>query len=128
MAFDWTPSWSDFTSGLAAIGKDPERALLLVPATYPLFALGAAINEATGGESATYNAWTAAQPGGSAGTTYSDTTQWLSGYSSPTPGGGDWRLPVLNDKLPDAVADLTGIDLNKLLIAAALVGVAVLAD
>ena len=107
MGFDWTPSWGDFTHGLGYLHDNPSAGLLLVPATYPMFALGAAINNSTGGASSSYNAWNAAKPNGSAGTAYSDTTQWLSGYSSPTPGAGHWRLPVFNDKLPEALDELT---------------------
>jgi hypothetical protein len=71
----------------------------LTPAA-PLFALGAAINQASGGKTTTYSVWKAAAPGGSAGTTYSSLTQSLSGYQGATPGSGEWRAPLLNPETP----------------------------
>lgn len=135
MALDWTPSWGDFTSGLGYLGDNPEAGLLFVPVTYPLFALGAGINELTGGDSPTYNAWTAAQPGGSAGTTYSDVTQALSGYQGAGPGTGEWGVPILNPATPrvvgDALAAVTegvlGVDPKTILILAAVIAAATLA-
>lgn len=104
MGFDLTPSWSDFTSGLSYLRENPEAGLLFVPATYPLFALGAGVNELTGGDSPTYNAWAAAQD--SSGTIYSPTTQALSGYQGDTPSSGEWNLPLLNPQTPRVVGDI----------------------
>lgn len=75
--------------------------LAVAPLT-PLYAIGAGLNELTGGESTTWSPVAAVQAG-SQGTTYSPTIQALSGYSSPTPGAGDWSVPVLNPQTPQLV-------------------------
>ncbi|HUR61871.1 MAG TPA: hypothetical protein VM286_05845 [Candidatus Thermoplasmatota archaeon] len=73
-----------------------ERAVLVLSGTEALYALGGALNAATGGKTKTYDAYDALHKGGAIGTRYSTTTQALSGYQGTTPGQGEWRLPVLN--------------------------------
>lgn len=106
----------------------------------PFFALGAGINELTGGASSTYNVWTAAN--NSSGTTYSPTTQALSGYtgadpSQPIPpGGGTWGLPILNPATPAVIGNAVDVtlkevglpDLKTLALVAVGVGAVVLAS
>lgn len=98
----------------------------------PFFALGAGVNELTGGESPTYNVWSAARD--STGTVYSDTTQALSGYQGSTPGSGEWNIPVLNPATARVAGDIVdtvleetiGFDLNKLFKTALVLGAAFL--
>lgn len=136
--------WDDFTAGLKTLlpgGQEPNWDAAFSADTLregtllgtgiiiaPAFALGAAINDATGGDSPTYNVFRAARD--SSGTSYSNTTQWLSGYSSSTPGAGKWRAPIVNDKLVDVADDaLEGLglpDLKTLALIAAAVGAVVL--
>lgn len=112
--------------------------LAVAPLT-PLYALGAGINELTGGSSTTWSPVAAVQ-GGVQGTTYSPTTQALSGYTDPTPndplvpGGGSWGIPLINPATPRVVggiveSTLEGLGLPKLstlAIAAAAIGVVLL--
>lgn len=87
----------------------PDRVEKYVPHTWeglavspltPLYAIGAGINELSGGKSTTWSPVAAVQ-GGVQGTTYSPSIQTLSGYQGPAPPStgappGEWRLPVLN--------------------------------
>lgn len=109
-----------------------EKPVLAVTGTIiePFFALGAGLNQLTGGSSPTYNVWSAAKD--SSGTTYSPVTQALSGYQGTTPGGGDWSLPILNPAtvhvVHDVVKEVTGFDPKTLILIAAGLGAAVLAS
>lgn len=66
----------------------------LTPAAVP-FAVGARVNQLTGGKTTTYNVWKAAS-GKAPAPTYSLATQALSGYQGATPGAGTWAVPVAN--------------------------------
>lgn len=92
-----------------------------------LYALGGAINTATGGQTDTYSIWSAFN-NGTSGQTYSPTTQALSGYTGTAPGepvkpnAGAWGLPVVNPAAPYVVQDVAdaalapvGLDLRKAL-------------
>lgn len=104
------------------------------PTWWGLYALGGGINELTGGHTATYWAPAAAR-GAARGTTYSNTTQALSGYQGSTPGAGDWGLPIVNratfrvagDVLKAATEDVLGIDLKTLLLAGGVLAAVALA-
>ena len=97
-----------------------------------LYVLGAGINDLTGGDVATYNPFRANDPGGNVGTTYSRTTQWISGNNQDVPGGeGGWNIPLINLnflKDPDGDWDVPNPvkDAGRWVLAAALLGGALL--
>lgn len=97
---DWNPFSGDFwnltsrDAGLTSIVLGGTGAIIS-----PFYALGAGINELTGGESPTYNVW-AAPYVNPAEVEYSTFTQAASGYRGVNPNAGEWMLPVLNPALP----------------------------
>jgi|ERR1041385_4281441 hypothetical protein len=61
----------------------------------PFYALGAGLNQLTGGKTTTYNIYKAAS-GKAPAPTFSLATQALSGYSSATPKQGQYGIPLVN--------------------------------
>lgn len=131
--------WAAIVEGWKKRGYKPNPVLLTVlatpglgAATKGLYALGAALNAATGGKTQTYSATTAVKQGiDPKKQTYSTFTQAASGYQSATPGGGQWGLPVANKAtvklaaetakaVGDAAAEgLFGVSLTTLALGAA---------
>lgn len=65
-----------------------------------LYALGAGLNELTGGNSTTWSPVAAVQGSKKIyadSVTFSGFTQGASGYQGTTPGSGSWQLPIVNE-------------------------------
>lgn len=72
----------------------------------PFYALGGYVNQATGGETPTYNPLVAAYSQTVQPPTYSDFTQAVSGYQGSGPDDGFWGIPILNPKTVEVAKEV----------------------
>lgn len=100
----WNPASWDW----GTVGKTIAVTPLAVP-----YALGATLNQLTGGHTETWSVWSAINGAGGKNR-FSNVTQATSGYDDPSgvPGEGRWGLPFLNPATPRVAADAVNATLK----------------
>ncbi|MFA5944611.1 MAG: hypothetical protein WC876_09115 [Candidatus Thermoplasmatota archaeon] len=118
MGFNLNKNLSNFGRSIDLTNKNSNaRKAALAPVAVP-FALGAGVNQLTGGKTTTYNVWKAAS-GKAPAPTYSVVTQAASGYQGATPGAGSWALPVVNRSTTKGAGQLVKVAIQDVVAPAA---------